>query len=326
MNTEQKIVIGAAVTLVAVAALYEYVQGPKKIGAEITPESLKIGMNLPIMWLFYNDSEVNSRQWYDFGGRSSNVINIPLLNMCYNTIKTANGKDYRIEVIGGLQGVAERLGGWEALPTTMRNPKASVTEPEEDWIRTAILAKYGGLWVSPSVIFINPMGKLPTEQIIAFGQHDAPMYGTKYTSPGFRAIWSPKANEPLFIEWEKRCRGRLEGQLGGRQVRGDSHSDWQELSTLYSTNVLVSVKEELGRDPRTSKKLDLEDLLAAGTEGRIPFSIPGTSKYIPIPYKDLLDRRTFGWVLRMSEEQIMESDIVIQYLFKLSEQNSYSKT
>jgi hypothetical protein len=90
---------------------------------------------------------------------------------------------------------------------------------------------------------------------------------------------------------------------------------------MFSTPVLVSTKEELGRDPRTSKKLDLEDLLAAGTEGRIQFNIPETSKYIPIPYKDLLDRRTFGWILRMSEEQIMESDLVIKYLFKISANN-----
>jgi hypothetical protein len=74
------------------------------------------------------------------------------------------------------------------------------------------------------------------------------------------------------------------------------------------------VAEELGRDRRTGKKLELEDLLATGTGGRLPFQIPDDVVYIPIPYTDLLDRRMFGWILRSSEEQILSSDIAIRYL------------
>lgn len=314
LSIEQKIVLGLGVAIVALAAVWEANVGlPKRMGAEITPETLKVGMHNPSLWIFYNDSDVNSRQWYDFGARSSHVINIPLLNLTYDTIAKQNGKDYRIELLGGLTGVAERLGGWEAMPATMRNPRGQITQPEEDWIRTAILAKFGGLWVSPSVVCLKPFGKLPEDTIVAFGQDETPMYGSSVI-PGFRCLWVPVANHPMMVEWEKRCRARLEGQTGGRQVRGDAKSDWSELA--QGAKVEIRQREELGRDSRINKKLELEDLLAAGTGGRLPFAVPESAIYVPIPYKDLLDRRFFGWILRSSEEQILESDIALRYLLE----------
>lgn len=314
MKTDHMVVLGLGITLILFAVFQEYKVGPPKhVRAEITPETIKIGETRPAIWLFYNDSDTNSRSWSDFTARSSNVINIPLLNICYETIVKKNGGLYRIEVIGGLQRVAELLGGWEALPNYMRNPKARVNVAEEDWIRVAILAKYGGLWLSPSVVCLRPFGPLPNDKIVAFGQDDVPMYGSGV--PGFRALWAPHGGHPLFKEWEARARSRLDYQTGGRQVRGDVKTDWVELTT-YEPAIEVRVKEELGRDHRTNKRLDLEQIFAAGTEGRIPFTIPSSAVYLPIPYDDLLNRRMFGWILRSSEQQIMESDIAIKYIIQ----------
>jgi len=309
MKAEHMMLISVLVGTVAVAALWKGL--PKRKGTEITTEMLKIGMDRPVIWLFYNDSDVNSRNWSDFMARSSRVINIPLLNLSYETITKMNGHRYRIEVVGGLQGVAERLGGWASLPFLLRNPKGRVGLAEEDWIRTALLAKFGGLWLSPSVICLKEFGVLPSDKIVAFGQDEEPLYGSDV--PGFRALWSPIPNHPIMTEWEHRIRARLDNQLGGRQIRGDCKSDWAEFTENGATCEL-RIKEELGRDSRTNKSLDLENILASGTGGRLPFQIPDTAVYIPIPYNDLLNRRNFGWILRSSEEQILESDLAIRYI------------
>jgi hypothetical protein len=116
-----------------------------------------------------------------------------------------------------------------------------------------------------------------------------------------------------MTEWEHRIRARLDNQLGGRQIRGDCKSDWAEF-TENGAACELRIKEELGRDSRTNKSLDLENILASGTGGRLPFQIPDTAVYIPIPYNDLLNRRNFGWILRSSEEQILESDLAIRYI------------
>lgn len=318
MQRDNILLIAVLIGALALATLSK-VMPAKKEGVEITPEMLKLGMHLPVIWLFYNDSDVNSRNWSDFMARSSNVINIPLLNLCYNSILKANGDKYLIQVVGGLQGVAERLGGWEAMPVFMRNPKGRVGVAEEDWIRTALLAKYGGLWLSPSVVCLKGFGDLPTDKVVAFGQDQESLYGSDV--PGFRALWSPMPDHPIFVEWEQRIRDRLDNQLGGRQVRGDCKSEWAEFMAVGAFGELRT-KEELGRDPRTNKTLDLENLLASGTGGRLPFAIPETAVYVPIPYNDLLNRRNFGWILRNSEKQIMESDLAIRYILD----GTYAKT
>jgi hypothetical protein len=315
MKPEQQLLIGLGVVVVAAVVAWEAVYGlPKREGAEITPETITVGLLHPTLWIFYNDSDINSRQAWDFGARNSKAINIPLLNVLYQRIAAHNGSTYKIEVLGGLSGVAAKLG-WDAMPRSLQNPKASVSAPEEDWIRTAILAKYGGLWMSPSSISLKGIGQLPADTIVALGSDSDTMYTS--SAPGFRGLWVPTANNPMMVAWEQRLKTRLEGQLGGRQVRGDSKSDWAELSGQPGIKTAILSQYELGRNPYSSKKIELEDIFAAGTEGRLPFEIPKEAAYIPIPYAELLDRRAWGWVLRMSEEQIMTSDLVITHILQL---------
>jgi hypothetical protein len=169
-----------------------------------------------------------------------------------------------------------------------------------------VLLKYGGLWLSNSVVCVKGFGKLP-DKVVAFGQDDVPMYGSSV--PGFRALWSPKANDPTFVEWEARCRDRLDSQLGGLQIRGDAKSDWLDLCK----NAEVRHVDELSRDSKTQKKLQLEDLFA--TQGG-SLTVPCDAKYIVIPYDDLVTRSMFAWLLRSSEEQILASDMAISKVLR----------
>jgi len=303
MKQEQMIVIGVAAVAVALAA---YFGAKPKDRVEITPETLKIGLDRPILWVYYDNSQVNSRYWTDFGARSSRVINIPILNLMYQTIVKANGDKYRVEVIGGLQGAIQLLG-LESMPRNLRNPNATVGTAQLDWIRTAILAKFGGLWVSNSTVCVKGFGDLPGN-VVAFGQDDEPMYGKPV--PGFHALWSPRANMPEFVEWEKRIRDRLDSQVAGLQVRDHVKSDWLD---IFGPDAEVRYYDELSRDSKTQKKIQLEDLFA--TQGGI-LTIPDETKYIVVPYDDMLNRSMFSWILRNSEEQILESDMAISRVLR----------
>jgi hypothetical protein len=313
MKTEQYIILGFGVAVVALAAFWEARAGRIKRGVEINPESLKLGLSYPKIWLYYNDSEVNAREWADFGARESKVLNIPLLNLFYQTIVKANGDKYKVEVINGLTGVKELLGE-EFLPVNLRRFGASVNVAEEDWIRTAILAKFGGLWLSPSVVALKGFGDLPSDKIVAFGVDDVPMYSS--SCPGFRALWIPIPSHPLMIKWEQVIKNRLDTQLGGLQVRGDAKSDWMNMFNERS-DVIIYKDKELGRNPKTFKKLELEDIFASSI-GIPQFEIPCDAVYLLVPFKDLMDRRQFGWVLKSSEEEILESELVISRILRKS--------
>jgi hypothetical protein len=314
MNATGKLAI-IIVILILIAAIYGFSQSKRLIEENVYMDRhlLKRGTEKPPIWLYYDTSDVNSQWWYDFGGRSSRALNKPFLNLCYETITIQNQETYRIEVINGLAGLTSLLG-IEALPSGLRSMIAPVNEAELTWIRTAVLAKFGGLWLDPYSVCIKPFGPLPKEHVIFYGTDLNETYAGKEGTnvPGFRCIWSPKAEEPLFLEWETICKARLDAKGGGQQIRRDANWDWVALSNKYP-GVQVDYGAELGRK-KGGKRLELEDIFAAGTEGKLPFVVPDSTVYVPVLWPELRDREIFGWFLRMSEDQIMESDLAVRHL------------
>ena len=275
---------------------------------------LNKGMDKPILWIYVNDSDVNSRWWADFGARSAHVLNVPFLNLCYQSIVKGCAKDYRIEVIGGLSDLATRMGGWHALPTPLQNPQTIVREPELNWIRAAVLAKWGGLWVSPSTVFIKELGPLPPDRTVFFGTDDEVTVSGKAGTPvpGLRVVWAPAPDLPIWITWEAKVRRRLERRSGGSEFRHDEKADLAD--ALVGGGSEVRPMAELGRTS-AGKRIQLEDILAAGQDGVVPFAI-GSAVYLPVPWPEILERRAFGWFLRLSEEQILSSDLAISSILR----------
>lgn len=308
------------VLLFIVAATYAFFYSDHLL--QINPftdkKLLERGMERPVIWLYYDDSDVNTRQWADFGARSSRALNLPFLNLCYETIVRKNQNEYRIEVIGGLAGAATLLGGWDQLPPGLRDPKAPVNESEMNYLRAAVLAKHGGLWLSPYCVCMRGFGVLPKDKTVFFGTDlEETFAGPAGTSvPGFRAVWSPRPQHPLFVEWAAVTYTRVAQKRGGDQIRGDAKWDFVRFSTEYvQTGIEVDPNAECMRK-RNGKRIQLEDLLASGTDGRLPFEVGAHQVYVPFPWTELRDREMFGWFLRMSESQIMESDLAVKYLLE----------
>jgi len=309
--------------IIAIVYAFFYSKHAREANPFIDKHLLERGKEKPAIWLYYDTSDVSSRNWLDFGARSSRALNIPFLNLCYESIVKQNHALYRIEVIGGLSGVAELLGGWNQLPPGLRDPISPVGESEMNYIRTAILAKYGGLWLSPYSVCLKSFGVLPKDKTIFFGTDLDETYAgsTGTVVPGFHALWVPYAGHPMFKEWLATTYRRVAEKRGGDQIRNDVKWDFVRFSTEYvQTGIMVDPSAE-GMRKKDGKRIQLEDLLATGTDGNLPFDISSTTVYIPFPWPELRQREMFGWFLRMSEEQIMNSDIAVKYLLDKSFHN-----
>ena len=314
-----EILILVLVLLLTVAVIYAFFYSDNLIQYNpfLDKNLLERGMEKPVIWLYYDTSDVNSRQWSDFGARSTRALNIPFLNLCYESIVQQNKDLYRIEVIGGLAGAAELLG--DHLPPGLRDPLSPVNEAEKNYLRTAILAKYGGLWLEPYCVCLKPFGALPKDKTVFFGTDlDETYAGEAGTNvPGFRAIWTPKANHPMFKEWAAVCYERVAKKRGGDQIRGDAKWDFVRFSTEYVATGLVVDPAAEGMRKKNGKRIQLEDLLAS-VDGILPFDLCDYTTYVPFPWAELRDREMFGWFLRMSEKQIMDSALAVKYLFQRS--------
>lgn len=311
LSKEAWLAVGALLVAATLASMNRSVSASKW-----NKELLNTGMERPPLWIYVNEGDVNSRWWGDFGGRSSRALNIPLYNLCYETIATKNGQVYRIEVIRGVADLAARMGGWGQLPSPLQNPLAPVGRAELDWIRTAVLARWGGLWVSPFEICVKGVPILPRDTIVGFGtdwtETNAGPDGT--ATPGPRILWSPYPAHPVFVEWEKACRVRVEELGGGRQVRNDFAEDWVRFTQGAAVKILN--RAEADRQGAAGRRIDISELCASGTEGRIPFDISEEAHFVPVPYEEIVSRRNWGWLLRMSEDQILDSDLVISHIIK----------
>jgi hypothetical protein len=277
---------------------------------------MKRGMDMPCIWVFLDTSIPNARQYSDFGARSSRALNLPFLNLCYESIAKQNSSQYRIQAISGLAGLAELLGGWKELPEKLQNPLVTLEPADFAWIRSAVLAKHGGLWVAPATICLRPFGKMPEKPVFFGTDSDETFVGTAGTPvPSFQVAWSPAPGNPLWVAWEAMSKKRLNKSGGGDTARGADKWEFLALAARFP-DIDVRPLAEVGRKGAAGRRIQIEDLLAAGQEGDLPFEIGPMAVYVPLPWPELKDRRAFGWFLKMSEEQIAESDLVIRDLYR----------
>uniref|UniRef100_A0A6C0D5T9 Uncharacterized protein n=1 Tax=viral metagenome TaxID=1070528 RepID=A0A6C0D5T9_9ZZZZ len=270
---------------------------------------LSDGLDNTTLWLYYDQSDVNSRYWNDFGARSSRVLNTPYLNLCYTSICKYNGKNYNIKIIAGLSDLAIILGGWKELPKSLQNPIAPVNEAEKNYIRARVLRQFGGLWVEPSTICLKPFPQM--KKVSFFGTDKDETYSDESGTPvpNVHVMYSPEANNDIFVELEQLALKRIENREGGKQFRKDIKWDLKNIMDKYSPEIDYYPNMEFSRN-QSNRRIQLEDLLSSNN---IP--VPKNAVYVPIDSKELEERRNFGWFLRMSEDQILESDLLISILF-----------
>ena len=277
---------------------------------------LEQGMTMPTIWLYYDTSDVNSRWWADFGARSTHVLNLPFLNLCYESIVGANSTNYKVEVISGLTDLAGRLGGWQEMPRGLQNPLANVGKAELNWIRAEVLSRWGGLWVHPTTICLRPFPVIPADKVVFFGTDPDESYagpgGVSVPSMYVMGAGSPK--HPVFEAWAQTAFERLEKQGGGTQIRNDAKWDYVAFAQTSSA-VELYPNLEVSRRP-DGKRIQIEDLLMAGQDGHLRFKVSSQQLYVPIPWPELLNRRMYGWFLRMSEDQILGADLAISDIFR----------
>lgn len=283
----------------------------KNADADVSRVSAVNESTLPILWLYYDQSEVNSRYWNDFGSRSSRVLHSPFLNLCYESIILQNGQKNSVRVIAGLSDLAILLGGWHELPKPLQNPIAPVGEAELNYIRATLLRRFGGLWINPSCIFMKPLPEMK-EKSVFFGTDKDETYMHEGI-PATDVMFSPEPNTPLFMELESLAVKRIERHEGGKQFRKDIKWDLTDIMKKYEDTIEYIPTAEFSRKSN-GKRIQLEDLLGSNNIPICPRAV-----YAPIDWEELQKRRNFGWFLRMSEEQIYQSELYISQLFAKSQ-------
>jgi hypothetical protein len=270
----------------------------------------------PTVWWHVDDSQVNARQWLDWGARSTREPNEPYLKICQARAMDRWTPEFAVEPVVGRLAALQRLeAAGVAIPEGAdRCPPALWMA----WCRAAFLRRFGGLWMDGSVLPISSGAALRArldaagaDGVLTFGSDAAEglsaLEGSQAMA-GASAGWAARPDHPVW-------RG-LEGDLAALIAAGDQ--SWgavaarQGLRTLWDKHcsgvVRVDRRAEVSRDSY-GRRLELDTLLG---ETDWPNGDTKDGLWVPLPDgRDGLERASpWLWFTRMSVEQILEAPFV----------------
>lgn len=265
----------------------------------------------PTIWWYVDDSQVNARQWLDWGNRSTREPNEPYLQITLGRARSLWGDVFHIEPVIGRVAALQRLGEAGTPEGADRCPPALWMA----WCRAAFLSRFGGLWLDGSVL---PLGagrdlhhRLMSVPVLTFGTDpDEGLQDTKGTAAaaGNAAGWAAVPGHPMWSGLERDLAALIaagDQSWSAPEARRSFRHLWDKHCSGITT---VDRVMEVSRD-KYGRRLELDTLL--GDTEWVDGSREG-GMWVPLPEgRDGLERASpWLWFTRMSEEQIRESEFV----------------
>ena len=259
---------------------------------------------------FLVDSETNARHWYDFGGRNSTDINRGYVRVSLDVAHRTQGDEFRIVPLIGRPAIIAEIPN--ADPQAIQLPPALFRQ----WA-IANLCKYkGGLvmdgnsticvgkftpllhGVQAAVFGVDPDEPV-ANPVTAVAEGPAPYVG--YAKSAHHPAWNIAARILNAVvsagptSWSAALARRI-----GKEVYGQQRAQ----------GITVLREADGGRLP-SGKARQLEDIFGRVVEPADPNTalLPGTV-YVPFDGDELIRRYEFAWFVRMSPQQIRDSDLV----------------
>ena len=278
----------------------------------------------PTIWWYVDDYQVNTKEWVSFEDRATRKPTEPYLKLCLKKAQHLWSSEFHVEPVVGREAALSHLkaAGCVVPAGAKRCPPALWFA----WVRCAMLAHLGGLWLDGSVM---PLGsgtslrrRLANDTVLTFGADadeelaSAAQDGSEGgPAAGRSAGWATTPGHPMWTG--------LAADIGAVIQEGDQ--SWSSFEARRSLRYLwskhcsgmtrVDRKAEVSRS-KNGKRLNYEELFEL-TEW--PTGTTEHGLWLPLPDgRDKLEMASpFLWFTRMSEEQILASDFMWARLARL---------
>ena len=264
----------------------------------------------PTLWWFVDD-ENNARSWLDFGGRNTTEPNRGYLQVALESLRKTQGADFNIRPLIGRDAVLAQIK--DAPADAKRLPPALWRR----WAIANLLNCHGGLAMDgDSTLTVGPSFKpfLAGVDAAAFGitADEAIVSPSTALAPG-PAPYTGWASAPRHPAWAHAA--TIWGLLVARGPQAWSSAEARRTyMTVFEAQRAKGLKvireAEASRIPDGRPRV-LEDLFGRVSEPADPkTALTPNAVYVPYDGDDLARRYEFNWFLRMSPQQIKESDLV----------------
>lgn len=264
----------------------------------------------PTLWWFVDD-ENNARSWYDFMGRNSTEPNRGYHKVALEALRRTQGADFDIKPLIGRDAVLAQIAG---------APTAAKQLPPALWRRWAIanlLNCNGGLALDgDSTLTIGPSFAPVVAGVdaAAFGvSPDEPVVSPATTSAPGSSPYAGWAATPRHPAWAHAATIWGKVVARGPQAWSSAEARREYMPVFESQRALglKTIRAAEGCRLPDGRPRSLEDTFGRVSDPADPKSalLPGTV-FVSYDGDDLARRYEFNWFLRMSPQQIKESDLV----------------
>ena len=266
----------------------------------------------PILWI-HIPYEYNSRNWYDFGSRSSSDLNQPYLHLTVRSIIKNCENSFKIVLVDD-QTFEKIIPNW----TIDMN---YISMPIKCYVRQLALAKliytYGGINVPISFLCFRDLlslyesGTRKQKMFVCENIDKHNSSSVKLFSPNCEFFGSEKENNVVkdfinFIEIEISSDFTNENNFLG------NFNNW--CSNKINQNQLKLIEGNLvGTKTIENESITVETLLS---DNYVHFY--SKTYGIWIPNRDVLNRVHYEWFARMSTDQILDSQFILAKYFVLA--------
>lgn len=264
----------------------------------------------PTLWWFC-DAEVNARLPRDFGAPNSSAPNRGYLSVALKRVYDTQGADFDIQPLIGRHDVIA------ALPNADLDAMQLPVAAWRQYVITHLLATHGGLVMDgDSTLCVGPslypsvkgaaaaaFGVNPDEPVVSPATAVAP-------GPSPYVGWSQSAGHPAWVYAAKEWSALVARGPTAWSAAVARRMNLEVFEVQKSKGITILRSPEGGR-LANGKVRTLEDYFGRVSAPADPKSalLPGTV-YVSYDGDDLARRYEFNWFLKLSPDQIKESDLV----------------
>jgi len=266
----------------------------------------------PILWI-HIPYEYNSRDWINFGSRSSYELNQPYLYLTVKSIIKCCDQSFTICLIDD-NSFTNLIPGWNIN-------LGHLADPIKGYVRqlglTKLLYNYGGLNVPVSFLCFRDLIELwengtKHDKMFVCENYDTNITSTnKYFYPSMNFMGSKKDNNTMkqLIDFMERI---ISTDFTSQATFLGDFDRWTNTRNRQGKINLIS-----GTNIGT-KTLDEEVVTVDNLLSQDYINFYGKMYGIWIPSESILKRRHYEWFSRMSADQIFESKFILAKYFVLA--------
>jgi hypothetical protein len=266
-------------------------------------------LSKPTLYWFV-DAETNSRRWWDFGARNSNLPNRGYLEVSLEVLRNTQGREFTITPLIGRDVVLTLL--------PKANPKAKNLPPAlwRRWVIANICAEYGGLVMDGnSTLCLGPSFYPLVKDVSSamFGTHpDEPRVSTATAVAPGPAPYVGWAKVPNTASWEYAKKQINEVVDRGAQAWSAAVARRQELAVWEhqkSLGAKVLRAADAGRLP-DGRPRDLEDLFGRLNDDKNnpKSAVLPEAMFVSWDGDQLVRRFEFNWFCALSANDVKNTD------------------